>query len=68
MWRLIVPRRGRDAGLPSSVHTGPPDGEAIAHVGAVLRSSYRQQDDEGLDDRLVVLMLALSVEESGEAG
>ncbi|WEJ98235.1 MAG: hypothetical protein P0Y59_14925 [Candidatus Sphingomonas phytovorans] len=54
--------------MPSSVYSGPPDGEAIAHVGAALRSSYRQQDDEGLDDRLVVLMLALSVEESGETG
>ncbi|MEO7169544.1 MAG: hypothetical protein ABIY39_04130 [Sphingomonas sp.] len=68
MWRRIAPRRGRDAGSSPSVYVGRPDGEAIAHVGAALRSSYRQEDDEGLDDRLVVLMLALSVEESGEPG
>ena len=44
------------------VEIAPPDGDKVALVGEALRSTYEQQGDD-LDDRLVALMLELSVEQ-----
>ena len=63
MWRRIASRRGRDAVPADGAIAGSPDRERLACMAAALRSSYGQEEDENsLDDRLVALMLELSVE------
>lgn len=59
MLRRFASWRGRAAAEP--VEVIPPDGDKVALVGAALRSTY-DQEDEDLDARLVTLMLELSVE------
>jgi len=65
MWRRLSPWRGRDAA--SSVDTPRPDRESLVSMGEALRSSYGGEDDDRLDDRMVALMLELSVEPEEEA-
>ena len=59
MLRRFASWRGRPAAEP--VEPTAPDGDKVALVGAALRSTY-DQEDEDLDARLVTLMLELSVE------
>jgi hypothetical protein len=59
MWRRLSPWRGRDAARPV---VSPPDRERLARMGEALRYSYGGEEDDRLDDRLVALMLELSVE------
>jgi len=62
MWRRIASWRGRDAVSAAGI-APPPDRDKLAGAGEALRSSYGHADgDECLDDRLVALMLELSVE------
>ena len=59
MLRRFASWRGRAAAEPAQAI--PPDGDKVALVGAALRSTY-DQEDEDLDARFVTLMLELSVE------
>lgn len=61
MFRRIASWRGRGAVHLAEAAADRPDGEAVRLIGATLRSSYCEEDDT-LDDRLVALMLELSVE------
>ncbi len=66
MWRRIAPWRGRDAVPPAAA---PPDRDRLACMGAALRSSYGpEEEDDCMDDRLVALMLELSVEPVEQTG
>ncbi|MFA6113399.1 MAG: hypothetical protein WC729_05390 [Sphingomonas sp.] len=66
MWRRIASWRGRDAASAPGAIAGPPDRDRLVRAGEALRSSYRQdEDDDSLDDRMVSLMLELSVEPTG---
>lgn len=65
MLRRIASWRARGAAEPVTVpvvEVTPPDGDKVALVGAALRSTYAEKDED-LDDRLVTLMLELSVEQ-----
>jgi hypothetical protein len=63
MWRRIASWRGRAAASAETAMPVPPDRDKLACTGQALRSSYGwNEDDEILDDRLVALMLELSVE------
>ena len=63
MWRRIASGRGRDAVPADGAVACPPDRDRLACMAEALRSSYEQEEDENsLDDRLVALMLELSVE------
>lgn len=64
MWRRLSPWRDREAARP--VVASPPDRERLFCMGEALRSSYGGEEDDRLDDRLVALMLALSVEPEEE--
>ena len=67
MWHRIASWRGHNVAQPVGAVAGPPDGDALALVGVTLRSSYRQEDDN-LDDRLVALMIELSLDPPDETG
>jgi len=62
MWRRIASWRGRNAVPVETGSAGSPDRDRLTCAGEALRSSYETDDDECMDDRLVALMLELSVE------
>jgi hypothetical protein len=61
MWRPIASWRDRRAARAVEKAPAAPDREALAQAGVALRRCYTHEDEE-LDDRLVGLMLELSVD------
>jgi hypothetical protein len=67
MWRPIASWRDRQIARAAEKIPVVLDPEALAQAGVALRSCYAREDED-LDDRLVGLMLELSVDSPPKRG